>query len=141
MTVSPFQRYQGTGQLVMKARGLFRQEAWSYNRYSVPGYRVFVLKSTSLHPITQQELNDFVRDLNLAQTQSELLASRLQRWNLLGKGVYVTSITRRQREFETILLSSEDVYCNDADVLFGASGYVHNPEEWRFCIDSYLKSV
>jgi len=34
--------------------------------------------STSPHLITQQELNNPVKDLNLSQTQSQLLASRLQ---------------------------------------------------------------
>ena len=41
-----------------------------------------------------QELNDLVRDLNLSQTQQELLASQLQGSNLLEKGVKVTSYRR-----------------------------------------------
>ena len=49
-------------------------------------------ESTSPHFIMQQELNDLVRDLNLSQTQSEFLASRLQGWNLLEKGAKVTSL-------------------------------------------------
>ena len=35
------------------------------------------------HFITQEDLNDLVRDLNLCKDKSELLVSRLQQWNLL----------------------------------------------------------
>ena len=49
------------------------------------------------------------------------------RWNLIQKGVKVTSFRWRQRDFEKLFFSSEDiVYCNDADGLFGALGHVHN---------------
>ncbi|PSN38686.1 hypothetical protein C0J52_17279 [Blattella germanica] len=39
------------------------------------------------HLISQSELNDQVRDLNLSKVQAELLGSRLQEWHLLLKGV------------------------------------------------------
>ena len=32
---------------------------------------------------TQEELNDLIRDLDLAKSKAELLGSRLQQWNLL----------------------------------------------------------
>ena len=35
------------------------------------------------HWITQEDLNDFARDLYLSKEQSELLASLLKRWNLV----------------------------------------------------------
>ena len=38
------------------------------------------------HPLTQGDLNDLVRDLNLSKSASELLASRLQQWSLLERG-------------------------------------------------------
>lgn len=38
------------------------------------------------HPLTQGDLNDLVRDLNLSKSASELLASRLQQWSLLARG-------------------------------------------------------
>ncbi|GBP91761.1 hypothetical protein EVAR_33151_1 [Eumeta japonica] len=37
------------------------------------------------HFITQNDLNDLVRDLDLSKRQAELLASRLHDWNLLEK--------------------------------------------------------
>ena len=47
---------------------------------------------TESHPhlITQPELNDLVRDLNLSKHQSELLGSRLQQWNLLAHGTKIS---------------------------------------------------
>jgi hypothetical protein len=83
-----------------------RQRACSYNWYGVPGSRFFCTHVNITSSNTQQELNDFVGDLNLTQTQSELLASRIQDWNLLKK---VTSIRKRQLDLETIFLSSEYV--------------------------------
>jgi hypothetical protein len=41
--------------------------------------------STEPHLISEGELNDLVRDLNLSKSQAELLGSRLQGWNLLQK--------------------------------------------------------
>jgi hypothetical protein len=42
------------------------------------------------HLITQGELNDLMRDLNLTKAQSEILGSRLQQWNLLASDAKVT---------------------------------------------------
>ena len=39
------------------------------------------------HLISQSEINDLERDLSLSKIQAELLASRLQRWNVLQQGV------------------------------------------------------
>ena len=36
------------------------------------------------HLITQKNLNDLVRDLNLSKGKTKLLGSRLQQWNLLS---------------------------------------------------------
>ena len=38
--------------------------------------------SSAPHRITQEELNDLVRDLELSKNKAELLESRLQQWNL-----------------------------------------------------------
>ena len=47
------------------------------------------------HIISQVELNDLVRDLRLTKGQSELLASRLQEWNLLEDETKVTFYRKR----------------------------------------------
>jgi len=39
--------------------------------------------SNETHLLTQGDLNDIVRDLNLSKKEAELLGSRLKGWNLL----------------------------------------------------------
>jgi hypothetical protein len=43
------------------------------------------------HILTQDELNDFVHDLELSKSKAELLGSRLKQWNLLEKNVRISS--------------------------------------------------
>ncbi|CAI9731562.1 Hypothetical predicted protein [Octopus vulgaris] len=52
------------------------------------------------HFITQPELNDLVRDLTLTKQQSDVLASHLQQWNLLGKDARVTEIDEIPKEMK-----------------------------------------
>ena len=40
-----------------------------------------------------------------------------------------------------IFLSSEGVYCNNADSLFGALGHVHNTDGWKLFSDSSKVSL
>jgi len=47
------------------------------------------LQFNELHRITQEELNDLIRDLNLPKSKAELLGSRLQQWNLLEENVRI----------------------------------------------------
>ena len=51
------------------------------------------------HKITEGELNDLIRDLKLPKNKAELLASRLQQWNLLHHSVKVTTFRTRSQEF------------------------------------------
>jgi len=41
------------------------------------------------HLLTQRDLNDIVRDLNLSKKQAELLGSRVKGWNLLHQDTKV----------------------------------------------------
>ena len=49
------------------------------------------LQFNEFHRITQEELNDLIRDLDLPRSKAELLGSRLQQWNLLKESV-ITSV-------------------------------------------------
>ena len=55
------------------------------------------------HFISQNELNDLVRDLELPKTKSELLGSRLQQWNLLADGLRISKYRDRQQQNHSIL--------------------------------------
>ncbi|UYV74282.1 hypothetical protein LAZ67_11002855 [Cordylochernes scorpioides] len=64
--------------------------------------------SSEPHLLTQGDLNDLVRDLDLSKKQSELLGSRLKDWNLLYKGTKIldqaTSATCTTELFEILRL-------------------------------------
>ncbi|UYV84365.1 hypothetical protein LAZ67_X001944 [Cordylochernes scorpioides] len=64
--------------------------------------------SSEPHLLTQGDLNDLVRDLDLSKKQSELLGSRLKGWNLLHKGTKSN----------------------------GSAWSCHDTEEWRLFVDS-----
>ena len=55
------------------------------------------------HKITEGELNDFIRDLEIPKNKAELLASMLQQWNLLHHSTNVTTFRTRNQEFEQFL--------------------------------------
>lgn len=102
----------------------------------------FLEQTTGTHKISQSELNDLVRDLNLSKNQAELLASRLKGWNFLEKETKVCFYRQRQKELQHLFSMQDDlVYCNDVDSLLDELGQKHNPEEWRLFIDSSKTSL
>ena len=48
------------------------------------------LQSNELHGITQEELNDLIRDLDLPKCKAELLGSRMQQWNFLKENIRIS---------------------------------------------------
>ncbi|GBM11025.1 hypothetical protein AVEN_1354-1 [Araneus ventricosus] len=52
-------------------------------------------ETSSPQKITSVELNDLVRDLDLSESKSDILASRLRQWNLLEENVRVTLFSSR----------------------------------------------
>ena len=88
------------------------------------------LPSTSSKPhlITQGELNDLVRDLQLPKSKAELLGSRLQQWNLLADNVKVSIFRDRQKDFVPFFFMEGDLVA-------------YHPNEWRLFIDSSKTSL
>lgn len=83
-----------------------------------------------------------MRDLNLSKQHAELLASRLQQWNLLAKGTKVTAFRYRNEEFASFFTLRDKIcFCTDPASVMEKLGYQHNPEEWRLFIDSSKKSL
>ncbi|KAH9631060.1 hypothetical protein HF086_015045 [Spodoptera exigua] len=70
------------------------------------------------HLITQGDLNDLVRDLNLSKKQSELLGSRLKEWNLLHHNTKVSYFRNRDQHFRMFFSQDGDlVFCNNINEL------------------------
>ena len=55
---------------------------------------------SSKHKITDGELNDLIRDLELPENKAELLVWKLHQWNLLHQSVKVTTSRIWNHEFE-----------------------------------------
>jgi hypothetical protein len=98
--------------------------------------------SNESHLISQGELNDLVRDLNLSKSQVELLGSRLQGWNLLQKNTNILIFRYWQKDTAHYFSSAGDlVYCTDIDKVMAALGQDHKTDEWRLFVDSSKHSV
>ena len=88
------------------------------------------------HPITQQELNDLVHDLNLPKRKSELLGSRLQQWNLLAPGTKMTGYCRRSELLPNLFSNHGELfYSNDIFELMHTLVGNYDPNDWRLFID------
>jgi hypothetical protein len=101
--------------------------------------------SAEPHSITQSELNDLDRDLELPKGKAELLASRLQQWNLLNGNVKVSASRSRQKRLAHFFKKEGNcVACSDVDGPMTALNINHKSEEWRLFTDpskSSLKAV
>ena len=56
------------------------------------------LQFNEFHRITQEELNDLFRDLNLPKSKAELLGSRLQQWNRMKENVRISMYRKRHED-------------------------------------------
>jgi hypothetical protein len=66
------------------------------------------------HILTQDKLNDLVRDLGLSKSTAELLGSRLKQWNLLAKNVRISSFRSHQQQLVPFFRKEDDlVFCYD----------------------------
>lgn len=94
------------------------------------------------HKITQNELSDLIRDLNLSKDKSEVLASRLQQWNLLESDVKISVYRNREKDL-TPFFTMEDtlIACANINGLMEALSIDYKPQEWRLFIDSSKLSL
>ena len=98
--------------------------------------------SSEPHLINQAELNDLVRDLSLSKSPAELLASRLQQWNLLSEGTKVSAFRSRSQDLLPYFTAEGSLcYCSDVDGLMQELGIEHRSEEWRLFVDSSQVSL
>ena len=60
------------------------------------------ITDSSNHKITEGELNNLIRDLELPKNKAEHWASMLRQWNLLHHSTNVTTFRTRNQEFDQI---------------------------------------
>jgi len=81
--------------------------------------------------LMQDELNDFVHDLELFKSKAELLGSRLKQWNLLEKNVRISSFCSHHQQLVPFFRKEDDlVFCYDVDGLMNALRIKHDTPEW-----------
>ena len=82
--------------------------------------------SESPHKLTQNELKDLVRNLELPKVQAELLASRMKQWKYLDEGVKITRYRYRRKTLEEFFTTEGTlVACQGVDGLFEALNMCH----------------
>ena len=101
-----------------------------------------VKTSQEPHFLTQGDLQDLARDLKLSKEKSEILASRLKQWNLLQKGVNITTFRKRHYDLAVFFHSEEDIcYCTDIYGLMNSLDHQYESSDWRLFIDSNKTSL
>lgn len=99
-------------------------------------------QSNEPHKITQGELNDLIRDLDLSKKQAELLGSRLQGWNLLASGTKVSVYRRRQDDLLQFFDKVDSFcFCTDIEGLFNCMQCEYKSTDWTLFIDSSTLSL
>ena len=94
-------------------------------------------------PLTQADLNDLTRDLNLSKESSQLLSSRLREEHLLASETTFYWYREREREFRQFFTTQRDlslVYCNNIADLMKSMGHDYINTKWRLFIDSSSRS-
>lgn len=99
-------------------------------------------RSEDRHFVSQEELNDLIRDLKLGKKESELLGSRLQEWNFLAKETKITFYRSRHKQFSQYFTTKENMcFCVNVNGLMKELGVEHYVKDWRLFIDASKYSL
>jgi hypothetical protein len=95
------------------------------------------LQFNKFHPITQQELNNIIRNLDLPESKAELLGSRLQQWNILEENLRISVYRKRHKDLVQFFNMERGlVACTDIDGVMQTLNINDNPLDWQLFIDS-----
>ena len=88
-------------------------------------------QSNEFHRVTQEELNDLIRDIDLPKRKAELLGSRLQQWNLLKGNIRISMFCKRYEGLVQVFKMERDlVVCTDNDGLTQTLKINHISLDW-----------
>ena len=94
------------------------------------------LQFNESHRITQEELNDLIRDLDLPKSKAELLGSRLR------ENVRISVYRKRHEDLIQFFKMERGLAaCTDIDGLMQTLSINHNSLDWRLFIDSSKLSL
>lgn len=92
--------------------------------------------------MSQSDLDDLVRDLDLPKESAQLLGSRLHERNFLAPGTAYSWYRHREKEFvEFFSMKDSLVFCSNVEGLVKKMGNEYDPTEWRLFIDSSNRSL
>lgn len=94
--------------------------------------------------ISQDWMDETIKKMNLSKRDSEYLARRLKRNNLLEHDVRITGYRNRQAVLQklfTVNAENTFVYCNDINKLMQEMNINYVPNKWRLFIDSSKSSL
>lgn len=94
------------------------------------------------HLLSQEDLNDLVRDLSLSKEKAELLGSRLKKWNLLRQGTKISVFRDSHSILASFYQMEEDIcFGNDVNGLMAELACEYVSDEWRLFTDSSKASL
>lgn len=92
--------------------------------------------------LSQDDLDDLIRDLDLPKGSAELLASRLHERNFLLPGTRISRYRNRDHDIQQFFKAEGGlVFCCDIPGLILNMGMEYNSTEWRLFIDSSRRSL
>jgi hypothetical protein len=83
--------------------------------------------------LTQSELNDLIRELQLTNEKSELLGSRLREKNMLASGVKFSWYRNREKEFRKYYAQEDQLpfFMDIRNLLHQLREKEYYPSNWR----------
>lgn len=95
-----------------------------------------------VHLLSQTELSDWIRDLELPKSKAEVHASRMQQFGFLAPGVMVSIYRNRHKPFARHYTKVDNIcYCKDIPGLFKEFNQPYDSSEWRLFIDGSQASL
>lgn len=117
----------------------YRETSSSSSEYPTRSYSS---SNQTQHHVSQAQLNDLVRDLELTKDKAELLASRMKQYNVLAPDVIISYYRVRDMAYNKFYTTKDNIcFCKDIPGLFKELNHPYNSKEWRLFIDSSKESL